>query len=1095
MGKAIAVFPLTLTQPSDTPISIDYTTKDGTAVAGVDYDQTSGTVIFAPGSMKQSISVPVRGVKGALGDKTFTVELSNPVNVEIDTKSATGTIMQNTTTLEALTSMRDGLWQFLQRATGDAATAAAIPPLITKEGLVRNNQFVGGALGGYTPDGACSSEGISLMLRGVLAAYQADGDAAKLAYAKFLFSAMCQYFFYGVTPGANALPLWYHSWLVNGGPAFAVRGPIPASGDLAQTGIIGEAVTFSSGVGTLSQPPDIIFQAVTNGTKFVWNNVFSDIATDANTGKPTGSNVGVTYYISSASAKVYGTQKAGSFGQPIEPNSTEPKGKIVLADTSFNGTLLINYCISVPDNKVQYGETYEAWPMWRHLYAAERTIAADALHWITDCIRRFKQVEPDNALWANALNRSLDVWKETCTQESDGLFIFKGGKSGLYNNYPLTYSYAYGVASDGTTQWNVVPPTDKFTVSRTDDGYVTFVLPQATGTTMDLRYGLAFECQGLYLSFDQNSKLSLDVTATLDAVDFDQQGNEIIQKLGLIPDIFVTLSFRPLNKDGSVSSVSYMYNCTVGPTNIGSKGLGIKEIPLSSFLHFPDFSWTSTSSKFFIGDLYSANHVTDTLPGGIVFDVLEIPLHYNKNTNGFGVDRTNIYPFAEWTEPPGIMIKVPTDQYKSYLTFVYAFKDAKGWQWYHLISASDSEDKAQGIYPISGKWGFIKPDASEFTLNPDVVGQGVKPSKPYLGVDQFVQAVSIQSVPTTYFSGKHGKHEHYEDFLGKMLIAYISPEQPKTPFDDGVDNISLFTILTTDTRQITLKVGDVVLEGGTRKPIKYYGTLPFGLQINGPSRNSLSSVPYRGPYIAGYQSGTPWVDLGADDKLSNMMDFMLDAQAQFTARHPAKLTGPFMHCYLPATWDSVQTGTVDTWVFDAPDGNPAWSGWQYRAFDAMSLTWKLAIDSGLSSAAKAATVATSFLDWLHSWLTANPTVNYVPYDWGPPNWEQGQPFPADGYLDPHGTTQSPHDMALCLKGAVLCAVAGYDATKAQYVIARLITMLKTVQVKDDTGVNPMRGAFTLKPEDYDVYGFEQGEVLDGLAQALIYTQFLPIELG
>ena len=44
--------------------------------------------------------------------------------------------------------------------------------LITEEGLVLNNMMPDtGALGGYTPLGTASSEGISLMLRGMVRAY------------------------------------------------------------------------------------------------------------------------------------------------------------------------------------------------------------------------------------------------------------------------------------------------------------------------------------------------------------------------------------------------------------------------------------------------------------------------------------------------------------------------------------------------------------------------------------------------------------------------------------------------------------------------------------------------------------------------------------------------------------------------------------------------------------------------------------------------------------------------------------------------------------------------------------------------------------
>jgi hypothetical protein len=44
-----AAFLVTLDSASTSPISVNYMTADGTALAGTDYVQTSGTLTFAPG--------------------------------------------------------------------------------------------------------------------------------------------------------------------------------------------------------------------------------------------------------------------------------------------------------------------------------------------------------------------------------------------------------------------------------------------------------------------------------------------------------------------------------------------------------------------------------------------------------------------------------------------------------------------------------------------------------------------------------------------------------------------------------------------------------------------------------------------------------------------------------------------------------------------------------------------------------------------------------------------------------------------------------------------------------------------------------------
>ena len=57
--------PVTLSNPSATPITVHYATVDtggtGIATAGVDYVATSGTLTFAPGETSKSVPITVIG--------------------------------------------------------------------------------------------------------------------------------------------------------------------------------------------------------------------------------------------------------------------------------------------------------------------------------------------------------------------------------------------------------------------------------------------------------------------------------------------------------------------------------------------------------------------------------------------------------------------------------------------------------------------------------------------------------------------------------------------------------------------------------------------------------------------------------------------------------------------------------------------------------------------------------------------------------------------------------------------------------------------------------------------------------------------------
>lgn len=421
----------------------------------------------------------------------------------------------------------------------------------------------------------------------------------------------------------------------------------------------------------------------------------------------------------------------------------------------------------------------------------------------------------------------------------------------------------------------------------------------------------------------------------------------------------------------------------------------------------------------------------------------------------------------DMVDPPFDITKPPKVCYSCTSAFVISLKDSDGWLW-------SAECPRQATIKERG-W-----DWSQFIIAAvqDADKDGLpRPAAPAEG-----KLLAFQ------FQGAEGVHGTGNNIAQQIRIAYIAGRSPDVAQSGTIRTVSL---LDRNPNQHTWKVGAVRLDNGSRRAISYFGTLPFGLMLGGPSRSRLAAIPYRGPYIAGYQSGSPWVDLGNAERLSSMLDFMTESQDQFRQRHPEGLLGPFMHAFLPATWDSEQTGPVDSWVFDAPDGNPAWNGWQYRAFDAMALTWSMASgDTAMPGVTvKLQRICLRFLTWIYGWMSDNQAANYIPSAWGPPGWTQGTPLPPDSYLDPHGDNVEPHDLALVLKGAIYCALAGADETTCKYVIARCVRALALAQVQTPT--DPMRGAFTLNPAAFEVYSFHQGEILDALALAAQNPDLVP----
>jgi hypothetical protein len=90
-----ADFTVALSGPSAQTITMNYSTADGTATAGVDYTAASGTLTFTPGQTSKTITVVVRGDNLDENTETFLVNLTDLVNATVDDVQGTGSIGDN----------------------------------------------------------------------------------------------------------------------------------------------------------------------------------------------------------------------------------------------------------------------------------------------------------------------------------------------------------------------------------------------------------------------------------------------------------------------------------------------------------------------------------------------------------------------------------------------------------------------------------------------------------------------------------------------------------------------------------------------------------------------------------------------------------------------------------------------------------------------------------------------------------------------------------------------------------------------------------------------------------------------------------------
>ncbi len=82
-GPLFATFVVSIDKASKKAVTVEYSTHDGTAVAGVDYQARSGILKFAPGQTTAIIKVPVTVETFTDPFRTFTVHLSHPSGAKL----------------------------------------------------------------------------------------------------------------------------------------------------------------------------------------------------------------------------------------------------------------------------------------------------------------------------------------------------------------------------------------------------------------------------------------------------------------------------------------------------------------------------------------------------------------------------------------------------------------------------------------------------------------------------------------------------------------------------------------------------------------------------------------------------------------------------------------------------------------------------------------------------------------------------------------------------------------------------------------------------------------------------------------------------
>ncbi len=95
-GTTNAVFTVSLSAAATSPVTVNYLTSNGTALAE-DFQATSGSLSFAPGQTAKTITVKVLGDTKVEADEIFYVDLRSPVGAVIARTRGVGTIKNDDT--------------------------------------------------------------------------------------------------------------------------------------------------------------------------------------------------------------------------------------------------------------------------------------------------------------------------------------------------------------------------------------------------------------------------------------------------------------------------------------------------------------------------------------------------------------------------------------------------------------------------------------------------------------------------------------------------------------------------------------------------------------------------------------------------------------------------------------------------------------------------------------------------------------------------------------------------------------------------------------------------------------------------------------
>lgn len=478
---------------------------------------------------------------------------------------------------------------------------------------------------------------------------------------------------------------------------------------------------------------------------------------------------------------------------------------------------------------------------------------------------------------------------------------------------------------------------------------------------------------------------------------------------------------------------------------------------------------------------------------------------YGSNTVITRVPETNVIDGRDFTgvridmdDDGGIEIdmvpsaKIDRIVYKSGQdNFNLRVRDAGGWRWWVMVPATNGEWSELMLPEQNFHLSGYQPDGTgeppDTFVMPNLESYTILLDDTPLDTTGWIEIYCVNEMPLKNNSGGiRPTYPNFETVTDVMLYPKTDPAAGTGwlewyCFNDLPERFNLdsaytmmFTLTASAFEGYTARIGDCVIENYREDNLAYTpGVIPFSNNIDA---YSMMFDGWRGMPYPGYQY--PWIWVKDDDsrRMTNMVNFMFDAQMAYKDKFG--ITGPVAAAYYWNRWDSMSYGPVDTFTFNHwGDGEP-WSGYQPRAFLGGALAWYELVRLNKPVPPNLVAYVNNWVKWLAEFEEANGGLNPTE-------------FPSNALPRVPDDDFTGHMSGLWLAGTCYAAMAGGTTAATEKVIQNtLIELFDNYKVV--MADHPMNGSWSpgvrADTDNGMFFGFWSGEILRGLGVYLQYLQ-------